>query len=66
LTKVTCPVTIIHGTKDPLVPYSNVAFMESHFVNAKTVRVISIENANHFIPWEHYAIIRNALLDLKY
>lgn len=65
LKKITCAVTIIHGTKDPLVPYSNVGFMKKAFVNAKSIDVIAIENANHFIPWEHFDIIRNALLDFK-
>ena len=66
LKNVICDVTIIHGTKDRLVPYSNVAFMEKQFINAKSVDVISIKNADHFIPWTHFEIIRKALLDLKF
>jgi len=58
-------VTIIHGTKDPLVPYSNVAFMKKAFVNAKSIDVIPIENANHFIPWEHFELIRDVLYNLN-
>jgi pimeloyl-ACP methyl ester carboxylesterase len=58
-------VTIIHGTKDPLVPYSNMAFMQKEFVNAKSMDTLSIKNANHFIPWEHYFEIRDKLLKLK-
>ncbi|MFV8337016.1 alpha/beta fold hydrolase [Flavobacterium sp. RSP29] len=65
LKKITCEVTIIHGTKDVLVPYSNVAFMQKMFVNAKSVDTITIEKANHFIPWSHYEIVRNALLTIQ-
>ncbi len=65
LGKIVSDVTIVHGTKDPLVPYRNVGFMRREFVNAKSIDIIAIENANHFIPWEHYAEIRDALLDLK-
>jgi pimeloyl-ACP methyl ester carboxylesterase len=65
LDKITSEVTIIHGTNDPLVPYSNVSFMVREFKNAKSIDVITIENANHFIPWEHFEKIRKALLDLK-
>ncbi|MFV8369172.1 alpha/beta fold hydrolase [Flavobacterium sp. LB2R40] len=65
LKKITCDVTIIHGTKDALVPYSNVAFMKKKFVNAKSMDTITIKKANHFIPWSHYEIVRNALLNLK-
>ena len=64
LKNITSRVTIIHGTKDPLVPYRNMAYMDRKFVNAKSIDNISIENANHFIPWEHFDLIRNTLLKL--
>lgn len=62
---ITSSITVIHGTKDRLVPYSNVAFIQKEFVGAKNIDVISIENADHFIPWTHFEIIRDALLHLK-
>lgn len=65
LKNIICDVVIIHGTKDPLVPYSNVTYMQKEFVNAKSVTVIPIKDANHFIPWEHFEEIRGALLELK-
>ena len=65
LKNITCDVTIIHGTNDQLVPYSNVAFMEKEFKNAKSIDIIAIENANHFIPWEHFGLIRDQLYKLK-
>ena len=55
---------IIHGTKDQLVPFSNVPFMEKELINAKSIDVIAIEGANHFIPWEHFDVIRDRLLVL--
>lgn len=65
LKKITCDVTIIHGIKDVLVPYSNVAFMTKSFINAKSLDTIIIEKADHFIPWSHYEIVRDALLNMK-
>ena len=65
LQNITSKVIIIHGTKDPLVPYSNMAFMKREFVNAKSVETISIKDANHFIPWEHYKEIRDVLYKLE-
>jgi pimeloyl-ACP methyl ester carboxylesterase len=65
LKNISCDVTIIHGTKDPLVPFGNVEFMQKRFVNARSINVIAIENANHFIPWEHYDLIRNTLSQIK-
>lgn len=64
LKNIISKITIIHGTKDPLVPYSNVPFIQEKFTSAQSIKVISIENANHFIPWEHYDTIRNELLHL--
>lgn len=65
LTKITTNVVVIHGTEDELVPYSNVAFVEREFVNAKSIEVLTIKNANHFIPWEYFETIRTKLLELK-
>lgn len=65
LYKITSSIVIIHGTKDQLVPYSNVAFMKKEFVNAKKIETISIENANHFIPWVNYEEIKKSLMNLE-
>lgn len=65
LKNIKSEVTIIHGTKDQLVPYSNVAFIQKELVNAKSMDLISIKEANHFIPWTHFETIRDALLNLK-
>ena len=64
LGNITAKVLIIHGTEDPLVPYSNVAFMKRELRNAKMTDIIPIEKANHFIPWEHFELIRNTLYKL--
>lgn len=65
LHKVISTLIIIHGTEDSLVPYSNVAFMERVFINAKKIETISIEKADHFIPWTHYEIIKKNLMSLE-
>ncbi|MCF6132917.1 alpha/beta fold hydrolase [Flavobacterium wongokense] len=65
LENITSKVIIIHGTKDQLVPYSNVGFLRRELVNAKTLKVISIKDANHFIPWTHFKEIRDVLYQLE-
>lgn len=65
LKNITTKVFIIHGTKDPLVPYTNVAFMKREFMNAKSLKIIPIKDANHFIPWEHFSKIRDMLYKLE-
>jgi len=55
-------IIIIHGVEDSLVPYSNVAFMNSHFSNAAQLDVISLENEDHFIVWTQENLIKQQLL----
>lgn len=45
------PIEIVHGTKDDLVPYENVAFMEGHFQNVQSLSVDTLDGVNHFLPW---------------
>ena len=46
-----CPVSILHGTKDNLVPYGNVAFMKRYIPIDCLFEVITLTGRNHFIPW---------------
>ncbi len=61
---VTCAVHIIHGTKDQFVPYGNMAYGVKALINAKSIDTVSIAGANHFIPWQHYALIKKTLMGL--
>lgn len=65
LHQVTCPVVIIHGTDDGLVPIANVDYMQRRFAHIENVRVIILENVGHFIPWSHEDLIREAIAELK-
>jgi pimeloyl-ACP methyl ester carboxylesterase len=61
LPRVTARVLIVHGTRDDLVPVANVAYMQSRFQNAASVRTVLLEGRNHFLPWNSEAEIRQAL-----
>lgn len=54
---------IIHGKEDKLVPFQNVPFMEKQFSGVDSLKVISIEGENHFIPWNQEKLVKQALLD---
>lgn len=56
------PTVIVHGTKDSLVPYANVAFMEKRFNNVAKLEVISLADKNHFLPWNAVGAINKAIL----
>lgn len=55
------PLVIVHGTKDPLVSYNNVAYMQMMCSDAPMVEVFTLEGANHFIIWQHVDVIEQAI-----
>lgn len=57
------PCTIMHGKKDMLVPYGNVAFYEKMLVNAPQKEVITFEKENHFIPWSKYDSVKMKIVE---
>lgn len=57
------PCTIMHGEKDVLVPYGNVAFYEKMLVNAPKKEVVSFAKENHFIPWTQYDSVKMKILE---
>lgn len=58
------PVTFIHGEKDRFVTVKNVDYGKRKLVHNPQLKVIIIPGAEHFIPWEHFDIIRSHLLTL--
>ncbi len=63
--KITCPVYIMHGKKDMLVPYSNVAYTEKMLTKTDSVFVTTFEKENHFIVWTREKEIVGLLMKLK-
>lgn len=59
--QVRCPVAMVHGTDDILVPYANVAFAQSK-LPANQLKVVTLKGANHFLPWTHRASLIQALM----
>lgn len=62
---VKCPVVLVHGKKDPLVPPHNAEFAQQTLVNAQSVKMVWFEDANHFIPWTRYNAIKAILMELS-
>ena len=63
--RLTMPVTFIHGDSDPLVTAKNVDYGKAKLSFNKYVKVIIIPGANHYIPYEHFDIIKAHLLTLS-
>ncbi len=62
---VTMPVTFIHGDADKFVTVKNVDYGRKKLVNNPNVKVIIIPGAGHFIPWDHFELIKKHLLTMS-
>ncbi|MEL6917192.1 MAG: alpha/beta hydrolase [Bacteroidota bacterium] len=62
LHKLSQNVLIIHGTKDKLVPYGNVAFMQKEFSSVENMKLHRLEQQNHFFVWEKERFVKDSLL----
>jgi pimeloyl-ACP methyl ester carboxylesterase len=60
---VKCPVIVIQGQKDELVPKENADFAKKMLVNAP-VELVLVEDMNHFVPWSHPYLIHDAVLKM--
>jgi len=63
LHKITIPISVVHGDRDPLVPYANVTYIERKFTHAP-LDVITLKNTDHFIPWHSKPTVDAALEQL--
>lgn len=63
LPEVSCPVVIVQGTKDTLVPPANAEYAQRAFARAQ-VEVEWVRDASHFIVWENPALVRRAIVAL--
>jgi pimeloyl-ACP methyl ester carboxylesterase len=60
---ITCPVIVVQGAKDSLVPAGNADFAKKMLTNT-SVKIVLKEDMNHFVPWSNPELIRQAILDL--
>ena len=58
------PVSLIHGTKDVLVPFENLELAKEKLIESDTVRTVVFEDENHFILWTQTEQITKEILTL--
>ena len=63
--RLTMPVTFIHGDADKFVTVKNVEYGKKKLSSNPSVKIILIPGAGHFIPREHFDIIKQHLQSLK-
>ncbi|MCB9749569.1 MAG: hypothetical protein H6713_06125 [Myxococcales bacterium] len=57
LDRLTTPTFVVHGTRDRLVPFANVEYLERRLRRARTLEVFELEGRNHFLPWHSKPVI---------
>ncbi len=61
--EIKCPVIVIQGQKDSLVPPGNADFAKKMLINT-SVEIVLKESMGHFVPWSNPELIRQAILKL--
>jgi pimeloyl-ACP methyl ester carboxylesterase len=61
LARVTCPVVVVHGTRDRLVPYANVAYLEDRLAGNARTAWLTLEGEDHFFIWTRPEVVRAAV-----
>jgi len=60
LHRLSIPVEVVHGDKDPLVPIANVSYLQKNLTNAALdTRVL--KNVDHFLPWHSKPTVDKSL-----
>jgi pimeloyl-ACP methyl ester carboxylesterase len=63
-TNIKCPVVLMHGTKDNLVPVGNVGFAQKMLVNSRQVTIDTLSGQDHFILWSQQKLIVDRIVEL--
>jgi pimeloyl-ACP methyl ester carboxylesterase len=61
LARITVPVTVVQGLADTLVPPENATYLREQLTAARSLRLILVEEADHFLPWTHPDLLKEAL-----
>ncbi len=57
-------IIYIQGKKDNLVPYENFYYLEKNITEPKNLKTVLLENANHFIVWNQFDLVKKEILEL--
>jgi pimeloyl-ACP methyl ester carboxylesterase len=63
LANVKTPIYHMHGTRDSLVPYTNVSFSENTF-SKEQLTIHTLQDVDHFLPWTHYDLVVETLVSM--
>ncbi len=58
------PLMVLHGQKDKIVPYGHALFTQEKLKDKGNFELITLPEANHFIPWTHQDKVRTIILKM--
>ncbi|MBK9014315.1 MAG: alpha/beta hydrolase [Saprospiraceae bacterium] len=61
---ISCPVTVVQGTKDRLVSAANADFAKKMLPNSRRLKIEMLEGEDHFIMWTKEKMIAEKILDV--
>lgn len=64
LRRVRCPVIIMQGMDDKMVPPGNASFAQEKLINAQDVQLYLLKEADHFFVWDRYHEVKVKLMAL--
>jgi pimeloyl-ACP methyl ester carboxylesterase len=64
LPRIRCPVIVIHGSSDRLVPLGNAAWLREKLTSAASVDLRILAGEDHFLPWKRETDVRHAVAEL--
>ena len=64
LSRITAPTVVLHGKRDRLVSYENMAYAERHLGSASDPQTITLDRAGHLIPWTHRKLVNDTIARL--
>jgi pimeloyl-ACP methyl ester carboxylesterase len=62
LQHITCPVLIVQGFQDSIVPPGNAFYAQKQLVHSSKVVLVTFKDANHFIPWTRFEEIKKNII----
>lgn len=62
--EITCPVTVLQGTNDSLVPAGNADFAKRMLTNCRRLSIEMLDGDDHFILWSKQPMISDRILEM--
>lgn len=59
--KITCPVTVVHGRNDHIVPFENMAFLKQKLDDNS--EFLPVDDMNHIMIWSDFEFVKNLILE---